>query len=134
MIFVDTGALLARHLPSDQHHEAATAIWQQLASSSERLATTNLVIAEYLTLLARRTTPAFAAERGKALYGSDALAVLRPTEAEETQAILLMEKLGPSGVGFVDCVSFAIMQANSIRTAFTFDHHFVAAGFQVLPN
>lgn len=133
MIFVDTGAWLARYLSSDQHHQAATAFWRQLATHDERLATTNIVVAEYLTLLARRTSPAFAAERGKALYGSDALSVLRPTEVEETQAILLLEKFGPSGIGYVDCVSFVVMHSHSITTAFTFDHHFATAGFQTLP-
>jgi predicted nucleic acid-binding protein len=32
-----------------------------------------------------------------------------------------------------DCISFVVMQKLGIRTAFTFDKHFVQAGFQKVP-
>lgn len=62
------------------------------------------------------------------------LTVIRPTEAEETRALLLFRDLGPQGAGFVDCISFAVMHANRMDTAFTFDSHFALAGFKVIPS
>jgi predicted nucleic acid-binding protein len=32
-----------------------------------------------------------------------------------------------------DCISFVLMQKLGIRTALTFDHHFVQAGFETQP-
>jgi len=35
-------------------------------------------------------------------------------------------------VGYVDCTSFAVMQAEGLSQAFTYDADFRAAGFQIL--
>jgi len=59
---------------------------------------------------------------------------VRATEADETRALVLLESMGAVRVGFVDCVSFAVMQSRAIATAFTFDKHFAEAGFRVFPD
>ena len=69
MIFVDTGAFLGRYLPDDQYHATALAGWALLAEHSLPCCTSNLVISETITLLARRADYAFAAE--KARYDQD---------------------------------------------------------------
>ena len=46
MIFVDTSAILARHLKKDQNHAAATAYWAKLAGASQNLITSNFVLDE----------------------------------------------------------------------------------------
>jgi predicted nucleic acid-binding protein len=51
VIFVDTGAWFARYVASDADHEAAVA-W--FANPPDRLATTDYVIDELLTLLKQR--------------------------------------------------------------------------------
>ena len=43
-----------------------------------------------------------------------------------------MPKYADQRVTFTDCVSFAIMRRRRIRTAFTFDRHFEARGFEVI--
>jgi predicted nucleic acid-binding protein len=43
-----------------------------------------------------------------------------------------MRKYSDHEVSFTDCVSFAIMRRQQIRTAFTFDRHFRDAGFRVI--
>ena len=45
-------------------------------------------------------------------------------------AIDLFAKFADQGVSFTDCVSFALMRKNRIRKAFTFDQHFLFAGFE----
>jgi len=60
VIFVDTGAFLARYLARDQHHAFARKAWQQLPSRPWRVLTSNFVLDETFTLLARWATPDFA--------------------------------------------------------------------------
>jgi len=37
------------------------------------------------------------------------------------------------GYSFTDCTSFALMETQAIRNAFTFDRHFAQYGFNILP-
>jgi uncharacterized protein len=134
LIFVDTGAFYARHARHDQHHAAALEAWEELERRSERCVTSNFVVAETLTLLARRTSYSFAAERGGSLYASGQIRMLRPDREDEVAALETFAKLADQRVSFTDCVSFALMRRNRVRRAFTFDRHFMAAGFQVWPR
>ena len=134
MIFVDTGAFLARHASRDQHHAVAVRAWQELAAQRRRCLTSNFVLDEVLTLLGRRISHDFAAERAAVLWSSEALTILRPEERDELAAIELFSKLADQRVSFTDCVSFALMRRHRLRRAFTFDRHFAAAGFEAWPS
>lgn len=130
MIFIDTGAFLARHLSRDQHHADAVAGWQTLASNGRECCTSNFVLDELFTLLGRRAGYAFAAERARALYASSVLKILRPDRDCEVAAIDLMARYADQAVSYTDCISFRLMHANRIETVFTFDRHFELAGFR----
>jgi uncharacterized protein len=134
VIFVDTGAFLARHLSRDQHHAAAVEAWARLAGDRERCVTSSFVLDETVTLLSRRAGPAFAAERALALLGSTALSILRPEPRDEEEALRWLEKLGGQDVSFTDCVSFALMKRHRLPRVFGFDRHFAAAGFTLWPS
>ncbi|PYI80669.1 MAG: hypothetical protein DME26_21090 [Verrucomicrobia bacterium] len=72
MIFIDTGAFLARYLSRDQHHKAATALWEKIRAERELCVTSNFVLDETFTLLARRASYSFAAEKARVIYASEA--------------------------------------------------------------
>src|SRR5437879_4726000 len=108
MIFVDTGALLARYLQKDAHHSRAAALWKKVAN--QPLFTSNHVIDEALTLLARRAGNHFAAERAENLYASQTLEILYSTREDELDAIRLLRKYSDQDVSFTDCVSFVLMK------------------------
>ncbi|MGH9368633.1 MAG: type II toxin-antitoxin system VapC family toxin [Thermoanaerobaculia bacterium] len=133
MIFVDTGAFLARYVERDQYHTRARNGWRQIEKRGLPCLTTNFVLDETLTLLGRRASYEFAAERGRHLYGSRILTILRPEAAEESAAIELLEKFSDERVSFTDCVSFVLMRRQRLTRAFTFDRHFADAGFEVWP-
>lgn len=134
MIFVDTGPFLARYLEQDQHHSVAVRAWAELARRPQRCATSSSVLNETLTLLARRSSYDFAAERGRMLYGSTALEILRPEAGDEIAALEAFSRFADQRVSFTDCVSFALMKRHRFKRAFTFDRHFAAAGFQTWPT
>lgn len=133
MIFVDTGPFLARHLRNDQLHAKASRAWKDLGRSRSPLVTSSFVLDETFTLLARRASYAFAADRAEVIYSSRILTILRPDAGDEQAALVLFRKLADQEVSFTDCVSFALMRRHGLSRAFTFDRHFSAAGFTVWP-
>jgi predicted nucleic acid-binding protein len=56
VIFIDTGAFLARFVERDQFHKRALAVWRRLEKRHDRCFTSNFVLDETFTLLARRTS------------------------------------------------------------------------------
>jgi len=91
------------------------------------------VLDETLTLLGRRTSHTFAAERGRALYASRDLDILRPDGEVELAALDLFEKYADQAVSFTDCTSFVLMRRAGVKRAFSFDAHFEIAGFELWP-
>ena len=129
MIFIDSGPFIARYLEQDQYHQQATASWIQLRDSNERSFTSNFVLDETFTLLARRAGHGFAAQRARTIYSSEILTILHPSEGDETEAIELLEKYADQKVSFTDCISFVLMWKHKLNVAFSFDSHFEMAGF-----
>jgi predicted nucleic acid-binding protein len=133
VIFIDTGAFLARHLLKDQYHSRAAAYWDVIRKKSETCATSNLVLDETFTLLGRRAGYSFAAERARNIYASGSLIILRSDNEDELKAVGFFEKYSDHSLSFTDCVSFVLMQKRKIKKVFTFDRHFQMMGFQSFP-
>jgi predicted nucleic acid-binding protein len=133
LIFIDTGAFVGRYFPRDQHHPAAVRTWNALARDREPFITSNFILDEAFTLLARRAGYSFAADKARRIYSSNTILILRPSEDHELMALDLLEKYADQEVNFTDCVSFALMKSHEIRKVFTFDRHFRLAGFEVSP-
>ena len=133
MIFIDTGAFLARHLGRDQYHQKAVAAWEELGSNNENCFTSNFVLDETFTLLARRAGYDFAVQRAKNVYSSQTLSVFRPDKEDELSAIGYFAKYADQQVSFTDCISFVLMKREKIRRVFSFDRHFEVAGFDRVP-
>ena len=133
IVLADTGPLYALADPSDQFHARARRGWKSLEKARSALFTSSFVLDETFTLLARRTSYEFAAERAEAVYASRVLAILRPDATDEAAALGFFRKLAGQEVSFTDCVSFALMKRHRLGRAFTFDRHFAAAGFVVWP-
>ena len=134
MIFIDSGAFVARYVPRDEHHGRAKRRWLEVERDRVRCFTSNFVLDETFTLLGRRASYAFAAERARSLLASTALTILRPDAADELKAVDLFSKFADQKVSFTDCVSFALMRRHDLNRAFTFDRHFQDAGFEVVPR
>ncbi|SPF36017.1 Ribonuclease VapC [Candidatus Sulfopaludibacter sp. SbA4] len=130
-VFVDTGAFLARWLPRDANHSKAAAVWSRIAG--RRLFTSNHIVDETLTLLARRASYPFAREKAESIFASSALEILYSTRADELEALTVFGKYADQQVSFTDCVSFVLMKRHRIDTAFTFDRHFGLAGWRCIP-
>ena len=133
MIFLDTGAFLARYLFRDQHHKQAAAAWSEIGRGGLRCFTSNFVLDETFTLLGRRAGYRFAVQRARLLYSSRVLTILRPGREDELEAVEDFEKFADQKVSFTDCISWILMRRNKLHRAFSFDEHYRMAGFELLP-
>ncbi len=132
-IFVDTGAFFARFYRRDQYHNDAVSIWNHLESESVDLITTGYVLAEFTSLLARRTSHEYTSQILPLVYNPGIFNIENVIEADEQRAIKLFAKYADQNIGFVDCLSFSVMERLKIGQAFTFDKkHFGFAGFEIL--
>ena len=129
MIFVDAGPFLAKYRDRDQYHRDALRLW---ATVEPPILTSTLVVGEFATLLGRQNGFKHSADRVKLLYESESVDIRRSTPEDELEALNWMRKYADHGIGFTDCLSFAMMRRHGIRTAFTFDRHFRDAGFEVI--
>ncbi len=130
-LFVDTGGFLAKEIASDQHHAVATREWKD--ASAFVLLSSEHILDECATLLARRTNYAWASAWGKEALGSGIEWIQAEPPDWET-AFSLMRKYADQGVSFTDCLSFALMRRIGVREVFGFDRHFEAAGFRLRPG
>jgi uncharacterized protein len=133
MIFIDTGAFLARYLTNDQYHDQANEIWNAIRHRHETCFTTNFVLNEFFTLLGRRAGNKFAADRALNIYASRVIKIIRPDRKAEVKAIDAFEKYADQKVSFTDCISFVLMKQEGIKRAFSFDYHFRLAGYELVP-
>ena len=135
MIFVDSGAFIAREIEKDEHHEAANAAWDRLDERPVPLFTSTPVVSEVLTYLRRHTKGKVAEGLAEAFQTSEILTILRPTAADEAEALRLFRKYRDQpSVSWADCVSFALMKRTRLRRAFSFDADFFdRAGFEPWP-
>jgi len=129
-LFVDTGAFLAKEITSDQHHALAVRQWEVAADSV--LFSSEHILDECATLLARRTSYAWASGWGKEAMESG-IQWLQAEPSDWNSAFALMRKYADQGVSFTDCLSFVLMKRSGLRDVFGFDRHFESAGFRLWP-
>lgn len=132
IIFVDTGAWLSCFCRKDQFHRDSLRIWKELASEKIFTVTTNHIIDELATLLARRTSYDFSAGKTEEIYDSKLSMIIRPDQESELEALKIFRKYADQKISFTDCLSFVVMKNLKIQHVFTFDHHFRIFGFYII--
>jgi predicted nucleic acid-binding protein len=132
-LLVDTAAWIGLEVVNDQNHQAALQ-FRQRSGRSYRWVTTNWIIWETVTWLRRRVDLAAAVRFGERVWTSSRLDVVSVTSDHEASAWKIFRRYRDKDFGYVDCSSFAVMQALRIDVAFSFDTHFRQAGFPVLPE
>lgn len=128
-VLVDTAAWIALVNTRDELHERAKQIMSELRDTNVALITTEFVLLEVANAFCA------AAWRGKAvrlIEGLRSLPNLRIIEADSSLLSagwqLYCDRLDKDW-SLTDCASFAVMENEQIKEAFTSDHHFEQAGF-----
>ncbi len=132
-VFVDTGAWVALADTADLHHRRAVSLFPQLLRQRGRLVTSNLVVAEAYYLIRRNLGLPRALSFLESLAASPRIEKVCSTDEMEREAEKTLRHYSDQDFSFADAVSFALMKHRNTRTAFAFDRHFQAAGFEVVP-
>lgn len=133
-VFVDTSAWVAVIDAHDKYHAPAREAYSRLIGERRTLITTNMVIAETYILVRRTGGHAQAMRLLHSLRGSPRLQKVRSDAGLESRAVDILERHSDQDFSYADAVSFAIMLERGVEEAFTFDKHFAAMGFRVVPG
>jgi predicted nucleic acid-binding protein len=130
--FVDSGAWIALALSRDPHHASARAQWEMLQGAAAKLHTSIPVVIETFTFLERNARRDVALAWKEAIYRPGTVKIV-PCELKDLeQSWVYFRRADLHKLSAVDATSFVIMKRLRIRVAFTFDHHFAAAGFRLV--
>lgn len=116
----------------DQSHTKASRAWTRLSKDQRPIVTTDLVMAETQTLLARRLDPASGLEFARRLLARPER-VIWNDGALTDRAVAWLERFADRPLSMTDAVSFAVMEHLGIDDTFTFDRDFQDAGFRTIP-
>lgn len=129
----DTSALLALAVPREQYHERAIGILSRFRDGGGRFVSTPLVLTELHNLMIARQGAVAARRVLAALLTDDAFSWEDLTFDALLRAHLeWIERFCDQDFSITDAVSFELMRRAGIQRAFSFDRHFVTAGFSLL--
>ncbi len=132
MILIDTSAMIAILCKDDHYHTPAKKVWFDLLSDEKTIHCNNYILTEAVSLIQRRHGINILR-----LFQSNMLPLLHVewlTEQNHAEAMDALLTANRRRLSLVDCSAFATMRRLGMRTAFTFDTHFVKQGFEVIPG
>jgi hypothetical protein len=117
---------------ADINHGSAAKVKKKIENSYGLPVTTNLVVAETITLLRLKAGFDEAVAFGEKVFASKSLQVVMVDEGIEKSAWRIFRKYSDKRLSFADCASFAVMRELRITRAFTFDDRFSQLGFEAV--
>ncbi len=95
---------------------------------------TTYVFDEVVTFFNSRSHHRKAVEIGEALLSSPSVHLIQVDEDLFRRGLDYLKRHQDKRYSLTDCISFVIMAERGLNTAFTFDQHFVQAGFVKEPG
>jgi uncharacterized protein len=133
-VLIDTGPFYAIADRNERSHASANATLADLAAARTSLFTTNFIVSESHALILTRTRRIdIALAFVNDIYESEAIRIVRVTNADERSALVLLNRYTDKRFSLVDASSFAVMSCLGITHAFTFDRNFMQYGLATLP-
>jgi predicted nucleic acid-binding protein len=124
---VDTSAIYALLDKSDANHVAAVKLIKIIARENNEVILTNFIVAETHALILVRLGNKLANYWLKNLCWH----IERVSEEDEEKAKDIIDAYIDKKFSYTDATTFAVMTRINIKTAFTFDKHFIQYGFKM---
>ena len=131
-VFLDTAYAIALSVESDEHHDRAEELADQLEAEATHLVTTRAILLEIGNALSKKRYRKAAVELLDALEQDPQVEIVSLSEELYEQALELFRNRPDKEWGLVDCVSFVVMRERGLTEALTTDEHFKQAGFRPL--
>jgi predicted nucleic acid-binding protein len=129
-LFVDAGPLVAIVNPGDQHEAVARLGWLNLAAARHPLISTEHVLDEVATAICRAQSPRRAADWVTQQLNNRLIRWVSCGPEDWRAATEWLTRYSDQQINFTDALSFTLMRRLKITEAFTFDRHFILAGFR----
>lgn len=129
-LFLDTAFIQALLNPRDDYHNQAKQLFPRIRAASE-VWITEAIFAEVgnaLSAFNRNGAIQFIQQ----CYRTENIKIVSVDTELLMQALALYESRPDKTWGLTDCISFVVMQQQSLTDAVTGDRHFVQAGFRAL--
>ncbi|MEO0536848.1 MAG: type II toxin-antitoxin system VapC family toxin [Cyanobacteria bacterium P01_A01_bin.123] len=133
-IFLDTSYVIALSCSSDQLHDKARQLADQLDSLHFRMVTTQAILLEIGNALSKRRHRSAAIELLESLDRDPNVEIILLSKSLYEDAFSLFCNRLDKEWGLVDCLSFVVMKERQITDALTADMHFQQMGFRALLN
>ncbi|MGB8982653.1 MAG: PIN domain-containing protein [Anaerolineales bacterium] len=132
--FVDTWFWIALIDKKSDEHEQAESISREIGNENTLLLTSEMVFTELLAYFSKKEQclREAASELVQELFQRDAqITIVHQTHDQFERALGRYRKFKDKQWSLTDCASMLIMDAHSITTAITNDHHFTQAGYNI---
>lgn len=135
MIFVDSSAWCALLSEKDRHRPEAEEFFASIRTGRFGAPmTTDYVLDEVFTLLRMKWGTASVRRLADLLRRSPSIRRVRIGDAAFEASLDLLLSHADKRWSFTDCSSFVTMREAGVNRAFTLDHNFAEAGFEILPR
>src|SRR5688572_683719 len=128
-VFLDTSYAIALSAESDEHHEGAVELANQLEAQGTDFVTTRAVLLEIGNSLSKRRYREAAVDLLDALERDPKVEIVSLSDELYAEALELFRSRPDKPWGLVDCSSFIVMKNRGLTEALTTDGHFEQAGF-----
>jgi len=131
-VFLDTAFAIALSVESDEHHNRAVELSEQLEIEQTQLITTVAILLEIGNALSKRRYRQAAIELLNALEQDPQVEIVSISDELFRQSFEMFSNRPDKDWRLIDCLSFIVMQERDLTEALTTDEHFEQAGFSSL--
>jgi uncharacterized protein len=131
-VFLDTSYAVALSAATDENHQRALELAEQLEASGATFVTTRAILLEIGNTLAKLRYREAAVRLLNALDNDPKLEIVQASDELYQRAFDIYQERLDKEWGLIDCMSFVVMKDHQLTEALTADHHFQQAGFHTL--
>jgi len=131
-VFLDTSYAVALSAPTDENHQRAAELAEQLETSNTYFVTTRAILLEIGNALSKLRHRTAAVRLLTALENDPKVEIVSASDELYRRAFDIYRDRFDKDWGLIDCMSFVVMNDQGLTEALTADNHFRQAGFRVL--
>lgn len=131
-VFLDTSYAVALSARTDENHERAEQLAEELEASDTSFVTTRAILLEIGNALSKVRHRAAAVRLLTALENDPKVEIVPASDDLYQRALEIYRERVDKEWGLIDCMSFIVMSDRGLTEALTADNHFRQAGFRVL--